>query len=80
MVTISPPRRVGAIMTLKLASLVLRGSAALYRRRAIPRSVLQAALSATKILEQVGARLVLGRRRMTLPQLSNKEASHDRVD
>ena len=72
-------RRVGAIMALRLARLVLRGSVALYQCRAIPRSALRVGLAVTKALEQAGALLVLGRRKQAQP-LSNKEDSNDRVD
>jgi hypothetical protein len=54
--------RLGAIIVLRLARLVLRASVALYQRRAIPRSALRAGLSITQALERVGALLALGRR------------------
>jgi hypothetical protein len=60
--------------------MVLRGSAALYQRRVMPRSVLRAALSATRALEQAGALFALGRRRGTGQPSLNKEEANDRFD
>ena len=60
--TLGPTRRVGAILALKLARLVLGVSTALHQRRAMPRPLLRAALSATGALERVGALFVRGRR------------------
>ena len=77
--TLGLGRRVGAIMALRLARLILRGCMALYQRHAIPRSVLRAGLAITKCLERVGTLFALGRRKQAQP-LSDKEEANDRVD
>src|SRR6202165_4076514 len=55
-------RRWGAIGVFRLASRILRCAMILHRQRRISRRGLQNALSATRLLERVGALLALGRR------------------
>src|ERR1700730_11514463 len=55
-------RRWGAIGIFRLASSILRCAMILHRQRRISRRGLQNALSATRLLEQLGALLALGRR------------------
>jgi hypothetical protein len=55
-------RRWGAIGLFRLASSTLRYAMMLHRQRRISRRGLQNALSATRLLERVGALLALGRR------------------
>src|ERR1700736_1264805 len=59
---IANARRWGAIGVFRLASSVLRCAMILHRQRRISRRGLQNALSATRLLERVGALLALGRR------------------
>src|ERR1700726_1372013 len=55
-------RRWGAIGVFRLASRILRYAMILHRQRRISRRGLQTVLSATRLLERVGALLALGRR------------------
>ncbi len=80
MTSLGPGRRVAALVALKLARLVLRGGTALYRHRAISRSVLRAVLSASQALERAGALLAFGRRRNRWQLSFNKEQENDRLD
>lgn len=56
-------RRWTAIATLRLSSQTLRCAIALHSKQAISRKFLLVLLSATRMLERIGARLVLGGRR-----------------
>jgi hypothetical protein len=60
--SIAGARRWGAIGLFRLASSILRYAMILHRQRRISRRGLQNALSATRLLERVGALLALGRR------------------
>ncbi|MBR1204845.1 MULTISPECIES: hypothetical protein [unclassified Bradyrhizobium] len=53
-------RRWGAIVLFRLASAILRGATALYRRRVISGADLRTALSMARCVERAGARVVLG--------------------
>jgi hypothetical protein len=55
-------RRWGAIGVFRLASGILRHGMILHRQRRISRRGLQTVLSATRMLERLGALLALGRR------------------
>jgi hypothetical protein len=77
--TLSPTRGAGAILALKLARLVLGVSTALHQRRAMPRPLLRAALSATGALERVGALFVRGRRSAARQPLSNQDDCKDHL-
>src|ERR1700736_5611636 len=61
-VSIADARRWGAIGVFRLASSILRCAMILHRQRRISRRGLQNALSATRLLERLGALLALGRR------------------
>ncbi|MGY4574365.1 hypothetical protein GPL21_08385 [Bradyrhizobium pachyrhizi] len=54
-------RRWSAIVLLRLASAILRGAAALHRKRTISNAGLRTALSIARCVERAGARVVLGR-------------------
>jgi hypothetical protein len=60
--SIANARRWGAIGVFRLASSILRCAMILHRQRRISRRGLQTVLSATRLLERVGAMLALGRR------------------
>ncbi len=60
--SIASARRWGAIGVFRLASSILRCAMILYRQRRISRRGLQTVLSATRLLERLGALLALGRR------------------
>lgn len=66
---IGSARRWSALLLLKLARLTLRG-AILYRLSGLP---LHLALSVTRVLEKLGARLVLGPRRYCGQPPSDKD-------
>jgi hypothetical protein len=56
-------RRWAAIATLRLSSKTLRCAIALHSNHAISRKSLLVLLSATRMLERIGGRLILGGRR-----------------
>jgi hypothetical protein len=60
--SIANARRWGAIGVFRLASSILRCAMILHRQRRISRRGLQNVLSATRMLERLGALLALGRR------------------
>ena len=60
--SIADARRWGAIGVFRLASSILRCAMIMHRKRRISRRGLQTVLSATRLLERVGALLALGRR------------------
>jgi hypothetical protein len=78
--TLGPGRRMGALMALKLASLVLRGGTSLYQRRAIPRSTLRVMLTASQMLERAGMLFAFGRRRSSRKLPTNKDWDNDRIN
>ena len=80
MTTLGFCRRLGAIMALRFARLVLRGSVTLYQRRAIPRFVLRAGLAVTRALEHAGALFALGRQRAPAQASPKREETNDRID
>ncbi|WP_316398323.1 hypothetical protein [Bradyrhizobium sp. 33ap4] len=66
-------------MLLRLASAVLRGAAALHRKRTISNAGLRTALSLARCVERAGARVMLGR--ASQPALINtKDENSDRID
>jgi hypothetical protein len=76
---IANARRWGAIGVFRLASSILRCAMILHRQRRISRSALQNALSATRLLERVGALLALGRRWRKRREVE-KDFHRERID
>src|SRR6202022_3565487 len=77
--SIANARRWGAIGVFRLASSILRCAMILHRQRRISRRGLQNVLSATRLLERVGALLALGRRWRKRQELE-KDLHCERID
>jgi hypothetical protein len=72
-------RRWGAIGVFRLASSILRCAVILHRQRRISRRGLHTVLSATRLLERLGALLALGRRWRNR-QEAEKDFHCERID
>jgi hypothetical protein len=77
--SIANARRWGAIGVFRLASSILRCAMILHRQRRISRRGLQNVLSATRMLERLGALLALGRRWRKRQEIE-KEFHCERID
>jgi len=77
--SVANARRWGAIGVFRLASSILRRGMILHRQRRISRRGLQTVLSATRLLERLGAFLALGRR-WRKHQEAEKEFHCERID
>src|ERR1700726_601761 len=76
---IANARRWGAIGVFRLASSILRCAMILHRQRRFSRRGLRNALSATRLLERLGALLALGRRRRKHQEVE-KDFHCERID
>ncbi|MCP1993772.1 hypothetical protein [Bradyrhizobium sp. USDA 3315] len=65
-------------MLLRLASAILRGAAALHRKRTISNAGLRTALSMARCIERAGARVVLGR--ASQPAFNTKDEDNGGID